>query len=103
MFGFHGLRVPDEVKILIYLLCLFTFSDLCSVAKIIKTINRHLIHLCLYKPGFLISEVAGDGGSVVAVADGNDLAVDLNEHCVSKGFAAPKWCAYEPAVTERRV
>ena len=76
---------------------------LCSVPKIIKTINRRLIHFRLYKPGFLISEVACDGGSVVAVADGNDLAVCLNEHSVSKGFAAAEWCAYKPAVAERRV
>jgi hypothetical protein len=67
------------------------------------TVNRYLIHLRLYKLGFLISEVAGDGGSVVAVADGNDLAVGLNEHSVSKGYAAAEWRDYKAAVTERRV
>lgn len=76
---------------------------LCSVPKISKAINRYLIHLRLYKPGFLISEVACDRGSVVAVADSNDLAIGLNEHSVSNGFAAAEWCAYKSAITERRV
>src|SRR5438105_7572284 len=52
---------------------------------------------------FLIREVTCDGGSVVAVADGNYLAVGLNEHSVSKGFAAAEWCAYKSAVAERGV
>jgi len=54
-----------------------------------------------YWPAWLlVSEVARDGRSVVAVAYGNDLPISLNEHSVSKGFARAECCAYKTAVTE---
>ena len=61
-----------------------------------------LAQICL-EAKLLITEVACDGGSAVTVAGGNDLAVALNEHRVSKSFATAECCAYKAAVTERRV
>src|SRR4029077_12430178 len=52
---------------------------------------------------FLLSEVACQGGSVVAVADGENLAVSLNKYSVNRGNAVAEWGAYKSAVTERRV
>ena len=52
---------------------------------------------------FLLSEVACQGGSVVAVAEGENLAVSLNKYSVNRGNAVAEWCAYKSAVTERRV
>ena len=51
----------------------------------------------------LVSEIAGESGSAVAITHCNDLAIDLDEHSVSKGFASAEWCAYKPAMTERRI
>src|SRR4029077_6132444 len=51
----------------------------------------------------LVSAVARQGGSVVAVADGENLAVSLNKYSVNRGNAVAEWCAYESAATERRV
>src|SRR5262249_9554325 len=51
----------------------------------------------------LIPEVACDCGSTVTVAGGNNLAVGLNEHRVSKSFATAERCGYKAAVTECRV
>src|SRR5439155_27157114 len=45
----------------------------------------------------------GESGSAVAVADGNDLAIDLDTHSVSKSLAGAKRCAYKAAIAERRV
>src|SRR5262245_8851145 len=51
----------------------------------------------------LLSKVTCDRGSAVAVASGNDFAVRLNEHRVSKGFATAECRPDKAAVTERRV
>jgi hypothetical protein len=52
----------------------------------------------LLEAKLLIAEVACDGGSAVAVAGGDDLAVGLNEYRVSKSFATAECCAYKAAV-----
>src|SRR5437763_4034321 len=59
--------------------------------------------LRLQDASFLVCEVTCDGGPAVAVADRNDLAIDLDKHSVSKSLAGTKWCAYKAAITERRV
>ena len=89
------------MKMLIYLLCLFIFSRFVFGSQD----NQHHqssphSRLSSISLGFLVSEVARDGRSVVAVAYGDYLPISLNEHSVSKGFARAECCAYKAAVTE---
>ena len=51
----------------------------------------------------LITEVACDRGPAVAVTDGNDFPVSLNEYSANEGFAVAERRAYKAAVTKRHV
>jgi hypothetical protein len=75
----------------------------CSPRNSQSASNDRSVRKSNHRVRFLLSEVACDGGSVIAVADGYDLAIRLNEHTVNKGFAATEWCTYKPGVIECRV